>query len=1483
MYKIFTLAVAVSVLPLSKQYHSPDFNTDIASGNRAYIFPYKNTITTNPLLTASSGQAFEPEKKTAEPWSQNWMATAQENIRKSEYHFTWDEKQKAYCTPNRKNNLRFFYNDRGFIVEPGRTKIPIGDVDKTTNPDEIKYRSIPNWKIKFNLDKKQVGSGKWQIVNNKAEYITDNITVQYINNDEGMRQNFIVYSPISNNDELKINFSIKTKLKTYLHGNQLQFFHKKTNVLNYEQLKVWDAEGKLLDGSIRKNKKNTFYIAINTRQAVYPITIDPLSTTPNSTPDDANQADVQFGKSVASAGDVNGDGYSDVIIGAPSYDDGANLGEGRAYVYHGSATGLSASPNSILDDADQANAQFGCSVASAGDVNGDGFSDVIIGAFYFTDGANTEEGRAFVYHGSAGGLSTTPNNTPNDANQAGGWFGYSVASAGDITGDGYSDVIISAPKYDDGANTTEGRVFIYHGSGSGLPASPNYVLDDGNQVGLWFGTSVASAGDINGDGYSDVIIGAPRYNDGANFGEGRCFIYHGSSAGLSVSPVSTPDDANQGNAWFGISVASAGDVNGDGYSDVIIGADQCINGDGTDGAAFVYHGSGSGLSASFSSRRHDASQNNTWYGASVACAGDVNGDGYSDVIVGAWQYNDGGNSGEGRAYVYHGSATGISASTNSTPDDANQITAWFGYSVASAGDVNGDGYSDVVVGALFYDDGVNTNEGRAFVYHGSAAGLSTSPNNTQDDANQASANFGYSVATAGDVNADGYSDVIIGAFMFDDGANLDEGRAFVYHGSAAGLSATPNNTQDDANQAGANFGVSVSSAGDVNGDGYSDVIIGANNYDDGVNTAEGRAYIYHGSVSGLGASPINTPDDANQANANFGICVADAGDLNGDGYSDVIIGASGYDDGVNTNEGRAYVYHGSSTGLSATPNSTPDDANQASASFGFSVAGARDVNGDGYCDVIIGAYQYDDGINANEGRSFVYHGSSAGISASPSNTQDDANQAGACFGVAVSSAGDVNGDGYSDVIIGVYLYDDGVNTDEGRAYIYHGSATGLVATPSNTQDDSNQAYANFGISVSTAGDVNGDGYSDVIIGAAQFDDGVNTNEGRAYIYYGSSTGLAASPSSTIDDANQANTLLANSASSAGDVNGDGYSDIIVGANGYDDGANTDEGRAFVYNGNEFTTNKRNNLRLYNTNLTTPLNSSNFILGNFGIGLFAKSFLGGNRGKLVWQTRLSQNAYSGNPITNSVLFTGQEAAYSNLGTAGTEMKEVISKLNGAGKYTKLRARVKYSPALAITGQVYGPWRYISSVIDGNNLGALPIELISFKAAWLQKGKTAKLDFVTDKESGICCFDIEKSADGFNFTTIGSIPAKNTAAVQQYSFVDNSAKNKNQFYRLKIKGDAGKVEYSNIQQLQHDKATEILVFPNPTTEVLQLQLNKAIDKMNVQIINSSGQMVKQLTVTSSNQIITIPVQNLAAGKYWLHLQCNRDKQVLQFVKL
>ncbi|TPW04992.1 MAG: FG-GAP repeat-containing protein, partial [bacterium] len=167
-------------------------------------------------------------------------------------------------------------------------------------------------------------------------------------------------------------------------------------------------------------------------------------------------------------------------------------------------------------------------------------------------------------------------------------------------------------------------------------------------------------------------------------------------------------------------------------------------------------------------------------------------------------------------------------------------------SVSTAGDVNGDGFSDVIVGAHYFDNG-QTDEGRAYVYHGSASGLNPAANWTAED-NVTGAEFGFSVSTAGDVNGDGFSDVIVGAPVYSNPLS-QQGQVIVYHGSASGLGGSSWVVVGD--QAGMNYGISVATAGDVNGDGYGDVIVGAIRFDNG-QTDEGRAYLYPGSASGLG-------------------------------------------------------------------------------------------------------------------------------------------------------------------------------------------------------------------------------------------------------------------------------------------------------------------------------------------------------------------------------------------------------------------------------------------------------------------------------------------------------------------------------------------------------------------------------------------------------------------------------------------------------
>ena len=786
-------------------------------------------------------------------------------------------------------------------------------------------------------------------------------------------------------------------------------------------------------------------------------------------------AEAWGGASVGTAGDVNGDGYADIIIGAP--------GEDQIFAYYGSASGLGDTEDWIVTG-DQSGAMFGISVSTAGDVNGDGYSDVIVGASNYSND-QTLEGRAYIYYGSAGGLSAAPA-WMVEGDQADAYLGQSVSTAGDVNGDGYADVIAGVYGYSND-QAQEGRAYIYYGSAAGVSAVPDWTVE-GNQAGAQLGGAVGAAGDVNGDGYADVIISAPGYSNGQE-GEGRVLLYSGSAGGVSAAP-DWAAESDQAMATMGVyRVGTAGDVNGDGYADVIISAFWYDNEQQDEGRAYIYHGSVSGLSAN-PVWLEESNQAHAEFGASVDTAGDVNGDGYADVIIGAPGYSNG-QSEEGRAYVFHGGPDAVSTTAGWITGGERGSTL-HGTGVSTAGDVNGDGYADVIVGAPYYDNG-QTNEGQVSVYYGAANGLANTPDWTVES-NQAESRFGWSVSTAGDVNGDGYSDVIVGALRYDNNGLTDDGRVFVYHGSATGLSTNPAWTVEGG-QTGAYLGFSVDTAGDVNGDGYADVIIGAYGYDNG-EVDEGRVYVYLGSTSGLKASP-NWTGEIDQAGANFGYSVGAAGDIDRDGYDDVIVGAPLYDFGY-TNQGMVSVYRGSSSGIVAFPDWATPGVDQTEARFGISVNTAGDVNGDGYADVIVGADGYDNG-QTNEGRAYVYRGTATGINDIPYWIVES-DQAGAWLGGSVSTAGDVNGDGYADVIVGAFWYGNNQN-DEGHAFIYHGSASGMSTIPDWT-GESNQASAEYGYSVSTAGDVNGDGYADIVVGARRYDLPGYADNGQAYLYYG---------------------------------------------------------------------------------------------------------------------------------------------------------------------------------------------------------------------------------------------------------------------------------------------------------------------------------------------------------------------------------------------
>ncbi|NQZ10759.1 MAG: FG-GAP repeat protein [Algicola sp.] len=435
-------------------------------------------------------------------------------------------------------------------------------------------------------------------------------------------------------------------------------------------------------------------------------------------------------------------------------------------------------------------------------------------------------------------------------------------------------------------------------------------------------------------------------------------------ASLVINAPVTTVEGGQDNAKLGFSVAGAGDVNNDNYDDVIVGAPFYDNGPNDEGAAFVYHGSASGISTVIVSQL-ESDQGGSRFGDSVNGAGDVNNDGYADVIVGASLYIDG--PGQGAAFIYHGSNTGISTTATSQLQN-DQANVEFGIRVAGVGDVNGDNYDDVIVGLPYYD-GVGDNSGIASIYYGSAAGVDTTVDH-QWHGEQAGDQLGFSVAGAGDVNGDNYVDVVVGALAYGSSA---EGAAFVYHGSDSGLSATATSTLAGT-QAAAQFGYSVAGAGDINADGYDDVVVGARHHNGANGAKTGAAFVYHGSSSGLSSTATSYWEGKNLGDE-FGGSVAGVGDVNKDGYADVIVGLSKWSGG----QGAVVVFEGCSTGFSVNWDWVKLGG-QSGSEYGISVAGAGDVNNDGYADVMSGAHLGSNG-NTNEGAAYVYHGS-AGTSCS---------------------------------------------------------------------------------------------------------------------------------------------------------------------------------------------------------------------------------------------------------------------------------------------------------------------------------------------------------------------------------------------------------------------------------------------------------------------------------------------------------------------
>ena len=436
----------------------------------------------------------------------------------------------------------------------------------------------------------------------------------------------------------------------------------------------------------------------------------------------------------------------------------------------------------------------------AGDVNGDDYDDFILGSFYWaTDNQDFQRGRAWLFYGSDTGPSTTPDVTfSSPTSDAYGWFGQEAIGVGDVNTDGYDDVLIAMPNYENSGFADEGGVFVYYGSDSGISQSPNWSAR-GNATWAHLGFGAGPAGDVNGDGYDDIIAGANSPTQNGCVTE-VAYVWYGSATGLDTGsrPLGLPANADwsatddQSCSGFGRHTGTAGDVNGDGYDDIFIAAPLYDRGQTNEGMAFVWYGSDSGLGTSGTPSNADWSAEGNQVEAGLAnnsntpgisSAGDVNGDGYDDLAISAFEF-DGTASRQGMVALWLGSAAGLTAGDPDWVLVGENEGDVVGYNLSSAGDFNGDGYDDLILAAHSYDRPDRPGEsghGRVMIWFGSPGGmLEYSLYDYADcliDGEMADNPIGITVSGVGDVDGDDLDDVAVGAWYYD---NPEEDEGIVY-------------------------------------------------------------------------------------------------------------------------------------------------------------------------------------------------------------------------------------------------------------------------------------------------------------------------------------------------------------------------------------------------------------------------------------------------------------------------------------------------------------------------------------------------------------------------------------------------------------------------------------------------------------------------------------------------------------------------------